>query len=146
MKAEIDGKHIGLEEIELDDLGWDHCDVRGNLTLTLELLDDDLLDIGRSIFELAEEFREEDPGYFHDEDMDNVPVPESDQLFLEKPTVLEKYLEYSSFWNRFTILALFDRVDTLRNSKSPNYWIQNFQGLKIGNYGVTLKLGVSPGK
>ena len=53
MQAFIDGKKVLLEDIELDDIGWDHSHTQGEKRLVIELTEEDRMAVGSEIFALV---------------------------------------------------------------------------------------------
>ena len=141
MRAFIDGENIRLEEIELDDLGWDHSQTHGEKILAIELTVEDRLALGSEVFAIVQEYCAEDPTYFEDEYMKNVPVPGSETIFLANPAFLDSYFA-ENFWKREAVMALMTRMDACRESKQPRYWIRDFRGVVLDSNKVTLAFGV----
>ena len=135
-----DGKLIPLEEITLDDVGWDKLDTFGNRYLTIYLSEPDLLFIGHQLFLYAKECIDDEPDYFEGEYRKDIPVPQTEQLFVEQPMLLVTYLE-NLFWTRETIVAILDLIGTTSPSKT-HYWIQNFRNIDIRNNTIALEFGV----
>jgi hypothetical protein len=142
MRAFIDGKKVLLEDIELDDLGWDHSHTQGEKRLVIELTEEDRMAVGSEIFAIVQEYCAEDPTYFEDEYMKDISVPNSETIFLENPASLRSYFE-EDFWKREAVIALMKRMDACRESKHPRYWIRDFRGVVLDNNRVTLEFGVS---
>ncbi|MBD2770428.1 hypothetical protein IC235_21290 [Hymenobacter sp. BT664] len=142
MRAFIDGENVLLEDIELDDLGWDHFRTRGERMLVIELTAEDRMAVGSELFAIAQEYYAEDRAYFEDEDMKNVSVPDSATIFLQNPASLRSYFE-ENFWKRAAVMALMKRMDACREAKHPRYWIQDFRGVGLDNNKVALEFGVS---
>ena len=142
MQAFIDGKKVLLEDIELDDIGWDHSRTYGENILSIELTEEDRMALGREIFAIVQQYCAEEPNYFEDEYMKDIPVPNSETIFREKPASLRSYFE-EDFWKREAVIALMNRMDACRESKQPRYWIRDFRGMVVDHNKVALELGVS---
>ena len=99
MRAFIDGEKVLLEDIELDDLGWDHSLIQGEKLLVIELTEGDRMAVGSEMFAIAQTYCAEDPTYFEDECMKAISVPNSEMIFLENPASLRAYFE-EDFWKR----------------------------------------------
>jgi len=141
--ATINGKNVPLDEITLDDIGWDKQATQGSQTLGLHLTENDLVKVGTALFASAQEALDEDPEYFQGEYMNDVPVPKSEHVFLEEPMLLTSYLE-NAFWSRQTVLAILDSKE-LPGSSSPEkatYWIQDFRQVLKNGEGVVVEFGV----
>ena len=54
MRAFVDGKKVILEDIELDDLGWDHSHTHGEKLLVIELTEGDRLAVGSEMFAIVQ--------------------------------------------------------------------------------------------
>ena len=143
MHATFNGKKVPLDEITLDDIAWDKQSTRGSQTLTLHLRESDLVKVGTTLFASAQEALDEDPEYFQDEYMNDVPVPKSEHLLLEKPMLLASYLE-NSFWSRQTVLAILDAMEPPGASRpeKARYWIQDFRHVLKEVKGVAAEFGV----
>jgi hypothetical protein len=124
MHATLNGNPTRLEEITLDEFGWEKTGNQGAATLILYLTQTDLLSIGDKVFQYAIECRAEEPGFFQEEGMKDVPVPKSEHVFVEDPSLLAVYLD-ESFWSRTTLLAILNSMGVVR-SPEPHCWIENF--------------------
>lgn len=146
MYATYNGKNVPLNEISLDDFAWDEQSIQDSQILTLHLTESDLMKIGTTLFASSQEALDEDPEYFQGEYMNDVPVPESERVFLEKPLLVATYLE-NAFWSRQTIIAILDAMKPSLsfNVEGVSYWIHDFrQAMKEGNdlaaeFGVWIK-------
>ncbi len=54
MYATINGKNVPLDEITLDDFGWDKQATQGSQTLRLHLTENDLVKVGTALFASAQ--------------------------------------------------------------------------------------------
>jgi hypothetical protein len=143
MYATCNGKNVPLDDITLDDIGWDKQSARSSQTLILHLTESDLVKVGTALFASAQEALDEDPEYFQGEYMNDVPVPKSEHLFLENPMLLTSYLEIS-FWSRQTVLAILDAMELPESSgpEKARYWIQDFRQVLKDEEGVAVEFGV----
>jgi hypothetical protein len=141
--ATFNGKKVPLDEITLDDIGWDKQATQDSQTLVLHLTENDLVKVGTALFASAQEALDEDPEYFQGEYMSDVPVPTSEHLFLENPMLLTSYLE-NAFWSRQTILAILDSMELPGSSslEKATYWIQGFRQVLKAGEGVAVEFGV----
>jgi hypothetical protein len=144
MRAFINDVQIPLEAIELDDMGWDRQGTRRDEELLLEIAPEDLDIIGRYLYSLACEYCSEEPGYFEDEYMRDVPRPPSPGFLAEDPHALLRYFK-ESFWHREAILAVMQAIDGHRADKAPRYWIQDYRGIVMDDGRLFLRLGVQAG-
>lgn len=145
MLAFIDGQPLVPTLITLDDVNWDHARVTGERQLRLILDRQDLLAIGREIGAFAHECVREDPDYFKQKHMNDVPVPATEDIFVKKPQSLASFFT-ESFWKKLVIDAVINRMQAIHpgvGRPGPEYLIQNFIGLKDDKRGVELLLGVT---
>ncbi|MBI4410988.1 MAG: hypothetical protein HY541_00695 [Deltaproteobacteria bacterium] len=151
MKALIEGKPIQPSQLFLDDFGWDHHDVHGDKALDLALDENDLEAISRHIFKFFEECIADDPRFFDEAHMKDVPVPKSGRLFVEQPQLLNDYFT-ESFWRHEMAVALVDRaakqspegagkVQQGPANDNQRFLIQDFRELKMDKNRATLRLG-----
>lgn len=144
MKALVDGKQVPLEHITLADLEWDHRRYHGTATLILQLTAEDLLAIGKAVYTESKVAIAEDPKYFEDE-FAHLPVPASETVFLDDPSLLGVYLTELAYWDRITIEKVVDRIEYLSNSKRENrYLIVEFRRVTVEERQINLTLGVAP--
>lgn len=141
MQAILNGEAVPLEEVTLDSFGWDSSESVGTETLVLCLSSDDLRAVGQVLWEYAEECIADEPDYFEGEFREDIPVPESDALFIDDPMLLGLYLE-DSFWNRETITAILNLDPLTGAAAKPTFQIENFQRVDPDGMGVLISFGV----
>lgn len=145
MKA-FAGEHlVPLESIELDDIGWDRADTHGEHEMVLLPTPADLQTIGEYMYERMQSCIAEEPGYFDDDDMRDIPLPGSPEIFVEAPDLLTRYFD-EPFWRRDIILAVMACIDAQREHKSPRHWLQEFRGLQKMKDGLAIRLGIHLGR
>lgn len=126
MRAVLNGNSIQLEAIALDDFGWDHADTHGDHVLTLYLTKNELLEVGKALWNYAEECLADEPDFFEGEFRKDIPVPQSETVFVEQPERLGTYLN-DSFWSREAIVAVLDAAHAPGTSAQHSFWIQDFK-------------------
>jgi hypothetical protein len=141
LRATVEGEQIGLGDLTLDDLGWDRADREGSEALELSLDGDELLEVGRILYDYARECVAEESDYFTSQP--EIPVPSSGRLFVEEPARLAEYLR-DPFWSREAILAIFTAGGVPRDP--ARYAIRNLRGWARTSYGVSLEFGAAAGE
>ena len=143
MRCWVDGTEAPMDAVDLDDLGWDHGHVLGDCRILIDLTTQDLADIGGRLHALAREFEADEPGYFDDLPMHDVPVPASVTLFADAPVELLRYLR-DPFWSRETVVALLRRADACRpGRRPPTHLLQHLVDGEAGPEGLRLILSGS---
>jgi len=141
MRFWVDGTEVSLDAVDLDDLGWDHSRSRGDRVIIVELTKEDLADVGSRLHALARELENDEPGYFDDPLMHDVPVPPSTTVFADDPVGLLAYLR-DSFWSREAVLAVLRRADACRlRRERPDYLLQHLTDGEAISDGLRLTLG-----
>ncbi len=142
MKVSINGVAIHRGLFGLSVFAWDRQHNPTSLEAIVELDDGDLRAMGRRMTMIARTCKQEDPDYFVGEDMEGVPCPDSEEVFIQNPQLLNDYLCYSSFWRSEAGNALLDVVRD-GDLEPPMYWVCNFiEALPNGEITV-LRLGVA---
>lgn len=145
MKAFTGDHAVPLESIELDDIGWDHADTHGEHEMVLLTTSADLQTIGEYMYARMQSCIAEEPDYFDDDDMRDIPLPESPDFLVKAPDLMSRYFE-EPFWSRDIILAVMACIDAQRERKSPRHWLQEFRGLQAMNEGLAIRFGAHIGQ
>lgn len=147
MRVTVNNHFIDPFDIDLDPFGWDSHKVRGHLSLILSLRNDELLLIGRKIWDFAQEAIAAESDYFEGGHRLDNPVPTSERMFVEEPELLAVYLD-NNFWSRETVLAILGLVtdDAKYNPVPAPYLIQDFRQLELNAGTVQLEFGAVPGR
>jgi hypothetical protein len=144
MKAFTEGRFVPLECIELDDIGWDRADTHGAHEMVLLPTPADLQTLGERLYSRMQSCIAEEPDYFDDDDMRDIPLPQSPDFLVKTPELLTRYF-HEPFWRRDAILSVMACIDAQREDKSACYWLQEFRGLQDMNEGVAMRLGIHVG-
>lgn len=144
MKAFAEERLVPLESIELDDIGWDRADTHGEHEMVLLPTPADLQTMGEHLYSRMQSCIAEEPDYFDDDDMRDIPLPGSPDFLVKGPDLLARYFE-EPFWRRDTILAVMACIDAQREHKAPRHWLQEFRGLQRMNEGLAIRLGIHIG-
>lgn len=142
MRATWAGTDIPLSEITLDPFGWTSPESVGRIPIAIHLNRTDLLEIGREIYRFARECLDGRPDYFASPAMTGVPVPDSDEVFVRNPELLESYLR-DSFWDLDAITAVLDRPGTGIGGPAATYWVERLKGSQREDSGLRLDLGAA---
>lgn len=137
----VDGEPMAVEGISLHDLIWDHRTIPGISTLEITLDENDLRQIGGVIMKLYREILAEDPEYFG-EDMKGEPFPTSEDIFIEHPEELYRYMRRSNVWSRDTVIAILDHIGS-RPDVRPTFLISSLREVRPGDRSVVLIFGSS---
>lgn len=140
--AVLNGEPIPANGIRLDDLGWDHRREHGDASLSVNLDEDDLRYVGRRVMEHLREILDEDPEYFDDEGAEGDPVPTSEEIFIEHPEELYRYLAQSIVWSRDTVIAILDRIAPERKSGPILCLLVELREVRAGERSAELVFGV----
>lgn len=140
MNVQIHHESVPRGEVELSHFAWDHGDAPGSVELVVELDAHDLLALGRRLKEHSDQWVAEDAGYFEGEDMQGVPRPLSDDLFVKEPQLLNDYLRFDSFWHCDAGPAL---TEVIRGTAmdSPRYIVTRFITARPHGEGAQILLG-----
>lgn len=134
--ATIDGEPVALDVVRVDDLHWGHREVNDRSVLSVSLSEEDLRRIGRAAVALRDEMLAEDPEYFDD---DSEPVPSSEEIFVEHPEELRRYLGNSLVWSRRMAMALFDVL--VPRPSDPEFYFVSLRAVRPGDRSAVLELG-----
>ena len=141
MRAYLDRKKVPLEEVALDPVRWEDPKARGEAILYVELEEGDLRAIGESLYASYRAFLADDPAYFESEMMEDVPRPKNENLFVERPLSLKRYLKHGSFWRNTTIRAIAHRMDPWHEGQR-RLLIEEFRDVKLDKGRTILLLEV----
>jgi hypothetical protein len=136
MVITVNNQVIDPLDIDLDPFGWDSNQVRGSVALVVRVRSDELLAIGRTLWDYAQQCLAEEPDCFEGEYREDIPVPYSERMFFEQPELLAVYLD-NNFWAREAVMAILSLVIdmTTYNPVPAPYLIQDFRKLDM-NAGI----------
>lgn len=143
MRAFLDRQLVPPEEIELDQDRWDLPRCRGNKNLYLELVEEDLVAIGRMVFHRYRGFLAEDPDYFKSPEMEDVVRPRDERVFADRPLRVKSFLRKDSFWRAVTIKAVMQHMNPWNaRITAPRCRIEELTDVKQDGPHTILILGV----
>lgn len=140
MIVQVHQESVPRGEVELSMFAWDRGDAPGNVELIVELDTGDLRSLGRRLKAHADQWVAEDAGYFEGDDMEGVPRPLSDDLFVTEPHLLNDYLRYDSFWHGDAGPALIEQIRG-PSVERPRYLVTRFIAAKASVGGAQIVLG-----
>lgn len=135
MRAFVDRHEVDTQDVELDRVRWEQgpermsASLAGRKTLYVELVEADLLALGRAIHRSFEKLRK-DPEFFEDEMMEDVPRPASERQFVEKPLSIKRYLKPGSFWRSELIRAVMTRMNPWGVGEAL-FFIEQFKDVRV---------------
>ncbi len=142
MKAYLNDTELPLNQIGLDELGWDDSHEMGNTVISLELDKDELKVIGESIYDESILAIKEEREYL--DEVDSTLIPTNSRIFTESPALLARYMA-SEVWKRFlieVIMILMKEESGERQSKVGSlYLIRNFISMQPKNKEWILEFG-----
>jgi hypothetical protein len=142
MKAYLNDTELPLNQVGLDEIGWEDSHETGNTVVALELDKDDLKVIGESIYDESILAIKEERDYL--DEVDSNLIPTNSRIFTESPTLLAQYM-VSEAWNRFlidVIMILLKEESGERQSKVGSlYLIRNFISMQPKNKEWILEFG-----
>jgi hypothetical protein len=140
MRAVLNTQPVALQDVSLDDFGWDSPQTFGPLSLMLTLDITEFGGVGQTIWDYAQTCRTDEPDYFDSAYMQDVPIPTSPRMFVDNPHLIAVYLE-DSFWTREMVLALLDVLPRYIPNTRARYLIQDFRRILIDEHTVHIEFG-----
>ncbi|HXB12004.1 MAG TPA: hypothetical protein VNZ45_08470 [Bacteroidia bacterium] len=142
MKAYLNDSELPLNQIGLDELGWDDSHEIGNTVISLELDKDELKIIGESVYDESILAIKEEREYL--DEVDSTLIPTNSKIFSESPALLARYMA-SEVWKGFLIEVIMILMKGESGEKQSTtgslYLIRNFVSMQPKNNDWILEFG-----